>query len=384
MILVEQMIQRARAATGLENFGDLFFRDGFEALVDSVNRQSDLTEQAAADYQDRMHRVLVNLLRMQYDLDRHPEILQQQLIDPVFISCLPRTGSTKLHRMLCETGKFQALLFWQGHNPARIPGQPDGGAAERRADARQYLEWLERNAPDFKIAHPMYLDQTEEELILFEFSFCSAHPTSLSRVPDYLDWLMRQDVSRLYGFLRQVLQYLQWQFHREETRPWLLKCPLNLGMEQTILGEFPNAKFIATHRDPVKLVPSVCRLLEASREMYPSRSLGSEEEMLSGSRLFCQAMDGQLAWRAAHPDAPILDLGFEQINENGLGSVEETLKFLGMDFTEEDRRSVEQWMADNRREKHGRHRYSLEDFGLTEQGVNEQFAGYIGRFADYL
>ena len=384
MISADQLIRDAREATGLDDFGELLFREGFEVLIDSVNRESSLTRQAAKDYRARMLRLLVNLLRTQQDLTLHPEILDQPIEKPVFISCLPRTGSTKLHRMLCETGKFQALQFWEGHNPGRIPDQPNGGEALRKEDGRHYLEWLETVAPGFKIAHPMYLEQTEEELILFEFGFCSQHPISLSHVPAYVAWLMQQDVTRRYRSLRIMLQYLQWQLHRDNVRPWLLKCPLNQGFEAQITAVFPDARFIVTHRNPVKLIPSVCRLLEMSRHMYPATVDHLDDIGQATLMIFTQAEAAQTAWRDANPEVPVLDLAFSDIDDEGLRESDKTLRFLGIECTDADRYSIRKWIKDNRREKHGRHEYSLADYGLTERDVEAQFIEYSTRFAAYL
>jgi hypothetical protein len=38
-------------------------------------------------------------------------------------------------------------------------------------------------------------------------------------------------------------------------------------------------------------------------------------------------------------------------------------------------------LAANPKGKHGRHEYSLEEFGLSAAGVRERFRGYVDRFA---
>jgi hypothetical protein len=41
---------------------------------------------------------------------------------------------------------------------------------------------------------------------------------------------------------------------------------------------------------------------------------------------------------------------------------------------------MEQWQAFNRRELRPPHEYTLDQFGFTEAGLQEQFAGYRERF----
>ena len=38
------------------------------------------------------------------------------------------------------------------------------------------------------------------------------------------------------------------------------------------------------------------------------------------------------------------------------------------------------YLARNPKDKHGRHEYSLEEYGLTKEGVRRQFSDYVERF----
>jgi hypothetical protein len=82
-------------------------------------------------FQERVLRLLVNRLWFAKDMAEHPEISDEKIRAPAIIVSLPRSGSTKLHRMLSHSGDFQTLPLWRAHMFARIPGLEDGGTERR-------------------------------------------------------------------------------------------------------------------------------------------------------------------------------------------------------------------------------------------------------------
>ena len=57
-----------------------------------------------------------------------------------------------------------------------------------------------------------------------------------------------------YRYHRQFLQLLQWKHPRN---PWVLKSPAHLWSLDELLGEYPDARFIQTHRDPLRMLASL-------------------------------------------------------------------------------------------------------------------------------
>ena len=71
------------------------FLEGLRALVDSINSEAELSAANEALVGIYLRRGLVSRLRMRRDVLRHPEILDEEIVAPVVISSLPRTGTTR-------------------------------------------------------------------------------------------------------------------------------------------------------------------------------------------------------------------------------------------------------------------------------------------------
>lgn len=374
------LIAEARRRAGFSDFGDDEFVPRFEALLDSLKRQTVLTAEGATKAHERFLRLLANRLRFQADLQKHPEILDQTLLPPVIIVGLPRTGSTKLMRMLSVSKSFQELIFWQGYNPARVLDQEDSGRAQRISAARDYVQWRAGTNPATNAGHFIDVMEPEEESFLLEFTFGSYYPYAFFDIPDFVHWVRTQNDDKPYLYLRQLLQYIQWQFHRVAPLPWILKSPPNLGHEAALAKHFPGIRFLMTHRDPVTVVPSTAAIARESHKLYCDGV--PDYRAISDLMLdeLAQGMNRNLAWRDTKPKNAILDLSYNDIQDREMDVVKQVYDFLGLTLSAEQTAAMRGWLVDNTQHKHGKHDYSLTESGLTEDRINTAFAGYRSRF----
>lgn len=377
------LLADASKATGLTDFGPDDFREAFLVLVEGLNKDAGIAADRHDHLYKRLQRLLINRLWFAKDLTEHPEILDEDLRTPVVISSLPRTGSTKLHRMLAATGDFQTLPFWQVNMPSRIPGEPDGGVDKRIAQTRAYEKWMYEVSPDVLTGHPMFTEAAEEDQWLMEQSF--RHPVlfGLFESSHYLQWLMQADMAPSFSYLKSQLKYLQWQFRQGEPKPWLLKSPTHFGSEQALQGIFASMKIITTHRHPARCMPSIASTAMAARKIHSDKD--SRAEMAPGLiGMFSMASTAHMAWRDANPAIPLLDIGFSDVRDDGISVAGQAYDFLGMKLSDDAIANMRQWEADNTREKHGRASYTLEEYQMNEDVINQAFAQYIDRFSDML
>ena len=213
---------------------------------------------------------------------------------------LPRTGTTKLHRLIAAGRGFHELLMWQAYNTAPFPVEAIDGRDPRIRSATDFVQWMATDAAGSHKAHTMIVEGAEEEHHLIEQTFET--PTTVSFLPVY-DWchyIERLDKTAMYAHLRACLQYLQWQFHRDTPKRWLLKFPANLGNESCIDRNFGNVKYIVTHRDPWPVMASLARLNAETQRLY-CHNPDIKRFSQWGLREFSFEMERHLAWREANP-----------------------------------------------------------------------------------
>lgn len=369
---VDELMARSREIAGV----DLIDEEAIEPLTvlhRALCEQSQLDEEGARWQTKKLLRLLINRLRMKRDFQNHPEIADQQLKGPVVVMGMARSGTTKLQKALAASGDFNWLTFWQNYWWASVTGAPNEPVDERIAAADEFCRWHEERSPDAKYGHSFETMEPEEESHLSEGCLISPALIGYVEIPSYAAWLATKPFSVWFEFLRDALKYFQWQGLASPDKPWLLKAPIYNGLELEILKALPDARLVMAHRSPLKTIPSMCKYVTALRHAY-SKVEPDMSMILDGN---FGAMDAHLANRRAHPELPLLDLRFEEITDAFPAAIEKIYAHAGLPLGDASRTRILRWNDDNRMHKLGEHKYSLEQFGLTEAFVREKMAGYF-------
>ena len=91
-------------------------------------------------------------------------------------------------------------------------------------------------------------------------------------------------------------------------------------------------------------------------------------------------MQRVMAVRDSLPADRVVDVHYTDTVEDPVGTVERVYKHFGLDYTGEVAAGVSGYLAENPRDKHGSHSYSLAEFGLDKDEVDAAFAAYNERF----
>ena len=370
------LMTAASAEAGLSDFRDDEFHEPLQRFLQSAREEARMGDMGVATLAQDTIRLLTNRLLLQADLTAHPEIVDEDVSDPIVIVGNPRTGTTKLQRMLGAHPRIQSVKLWQILFPGRLPGaDPD----PRLAMARAFQQQLTEAFPAFMAAHPMVADEPEEEALIAQMTFdrIGAH-NWFYRTPTYHDWVKDRDQHAAYGYLREVLQHLQWQGGGRRG-PWVLKSPVHTGNISTLLETFPKATVVHCHRDHVKTVPSFCGLVELIRT---SRGQEGDQAELGAFLRDELAMHWRqnLVARLSLPADQILDVMFDEIVADPIAVIGRIFAARGQQLDEADGKRMLTWDAENPADKHGVHRYSLEQYGLSAESVHEAFVDYYAHF----
>jgi hypothetical protein len=380
----DSILEEAREITGLEDFGDEAFREPFERLVAALSSEAKLNAVGRGMQRARIVGLLVNRLRTEAYIARFPQILDEVVCEPLVIVGLPRTGTTMLQRMIAADPDNYCLYWWESRNPApfTLPDEPvaRGYRDPRIVDAEAEVTAMLEGAPDLMAMHPFEAEGPDEEIMLLEHSFFSTNPEAFVNVPEFGAWQDEQDQTAGYRYLERLLKFLQWQKKQrgEIARRWVLKTPHHLGFLDLLFTVFPDARVIQTHRDPVQTIPSLASLIHAIRAM------GSDvaDPKVTGrqwSGRMSRALSRCMEIREKHEDR-FVDVFFADVLKAPLDEIRRIYAFAGWDLTDAAIDAMQQWSVDNSREKREAHRYTLEEFGLTDAGIHRDFAAYRERF----
>ncbi|MBP7615600.1 MAG: sulfotransferase, partial [Steroidobacteraceae bacterium] len=239
MLTIANLLEKARAATGLQDFGDEWFRVPLARLIDEVNAHAGLiAPEAGAGY--RILSALEDRLRLVQYLKDHPEVLEEEIAVACAIIGLPRTGSTVMHRLLASTPRTTSFFWWETAFPLPLPGEAAGDPAPRIALAHQVVDRLLTEWPDFESIDPIEAEAVAEEVILLDRTFLSSTYDSMMPIPGYGVWQADQDHEPAYRDLVLWMKALQFQSPWRRGRRWVLKTPHHLlGGMNGLLKVFP-------------------------------------------------------------------------------------------------------------------------------------------------
>jgi hypothetical protein len=368
----EGLMASARKRAGLSDFGEGRFVEGLRVAVDAINARGDVHAFGRIFFREYVTGLLVNRLKIEADLSRNPEILDVPVDRPLFITGLPRSGTTFLHRLMSEDPAGRTLLFWESALPSPPPEPSTYRTDPRIARARRQVGLLDRLSPRLATAHDFDAEMPEEDNNFYAHDFRSLIISFLFDMPEYTHWLQEDDLAGLHEYARRQLQHLSWKVRGDY---WVLKAPAHLFSLPQLLATFPDASVIVTHRDPRRVIPSVCSLAAGFRALHSDR--------LDLRRLgegFVEALpvgpERMIAARATLDPARFFDVSYEKMVADPIATVRAACAHFGYAFTPEYESRARRHLAENPRHKRGAHHYRLEDFGLDEEAVDRRFAAY--------
>jgi hypothetical protein len=375
-LAVERIEEDARNQTGLGDTGGDHYREGLERLVAAMNDEGGLTEMGEAMQQMRLSMLLAARLRVEETYRLHPEIDDQEISGPVFVIGLPRTGTTALSQLVAADPQFRSLRTWESGAPVPPPETATEHTDSRIAATEQGIAMMNEAFPLMQTMHHVEATTATECQDLMGMSFRTAHFDGFARVPSYMAWVVDTDMEETYRYHRRVLRLLQW--HCPPTL-WHLKTPVHMLALDALVEAYPNAHFLWSHRDPTRVIGSVCSLIHYTRSWSSDRDDSVE---LGAEQLdrWWLAVQRAMEFRERMGDDRFADVSFADLQTDPLEALAGALERIGLPFDDDSRASVARWADSHEPGAHGTHSYELSDFGLEPAQIRERFAPYYARF----
>ena len=371
---LDSLHRAAYRRAGVSRYGSWDFAEPLERLLKSYRDEAALTTLGRITVRELIVSLLDNLLRMEAERAANPSIEQQRIAAPVFIIGLPRTGTTHLHGLISEDAANRAPLTWEVMYPAASRSADEITRARSQTDAR--LGWADRFAPEFMRIHPIAADLPQECIAITAQVFMSIQFHTTHDVPSYQDWFEDASQRLAFAFHRRFLQHLQ---AKSSGARWVLKAPGHLFALEGLLERYPDARIIHTHRDPLRVIASMASHATVLRRAF-SDSADPLKIAADWTERWSRALDRFLAVRDRASPSQFLDVNFESIETDPLGTVERVYDFLGWPLTTQARTAMQNFLAANPKNKHGVHSYTLEQFGLSRATETIRFRSYCERF----
>ncbi|BBY51384.1 sulfotransferase [Mycolicibacterium arabiense] len=371
---VDDLHASATKACGLDDFGsdDDDYREALAVLLESYQRDADLTELGSKMQRFFVRNALVARLVSEAAFKQHPQHVDVPIERPIFVTGLPRTGTTAIHRLLTADPRHQGLELWLAEFPQPRPPREtwSQNPVFQQLDA-QFSKAHEEN-PDYTGLHYMTADEVEECWQLLRQSLHSVSYETLAHIPTYAQWLAGRDWTKSYARHRKNLQLIG---SNDPEKRWVLKNPSHLFALDALFATYPDALVVQCHRPAETIMASMCSLAQHTTEGWSNSFTGevigrdAMETWSRGLRLFD-------AERAKHDPARFYDLDYFEFVKDPIAAVEGVYRQFGIDFTDDARAAMEHSHAESKKGPRApKHTYSLADYGLTAEEVKERFQG---------
>ena len=367
----ESLLKAARKATGLHDFGQDFWEEPLERMLDSINKEAQLHPIGQFITRQRIINLLAVRLRAEDYFKRYPEILAQEVYPTMMIVGLQRTGTTKLQRLLASDPDNRAILSWEALNPAPIKEDVQSGK-ERIKIAKTSVKALEYMSPGFFAIHPIEYEAPEEDVLLLDVSFLSTTAEATMHVPSYAAWLEKTDQSPAYAYMIKLLKLLQWQ---RPGKRWVLKTPHHLEFLDLAAKHFNDIHFIWPHRDVYESIPSFLSMVAYSRVLF-SNEVSTNQVADHWVRKTGYMLDNALKFRNEHKNAMFSDLNYEDLLGNTMQVIENIYAKQGSVISKDLYKVFEASNMKNPQGKYGKHIYQLSDFGIDKRYIDQFTLNY--------
>jgi Sulfotransferase family len=371
----DALMASALKRAGRHDFSDRSFIEPLRRLLAAYVDEADLGLFGRYAARFDVLRCLANLLALEQAEEENPDIRRRPIRRPIFITGLPRSGSTFLHTLLAQDPANAVPRCWQLMYPYPAPTRFTH-ADRRKARVGRQLLLFRLLSPGLEGLHPLKADAPQECTEITAQIFQSLRFDTTHHVPGYRNWLDGHGHEDAYRFHRRLLQHLD---DANASRRWILKCPDHVFALDAIQSVYPDAEIVFLHRDPGSVIASVAKLTELLRHPFTRHinraAIGRQvtERWVEGA--------GRMVQASRRPRArPILHLDHRGVVARPMETIAALYGHCGLTLSEEAECRMRAYLAHAPRGGYREHRYSLAEFSLDSRVLREAFEGYRRTF----
>ncbi|MEM1114534.1 MAG: sulfotransferase [Pseudomonadota bacterium] len=367
------LIDYARQRSGLTDFGADDWQEPFGVFLKSLAEEAELTLMGRLMMRNDLLLYLSTRLQVEELHKRHPEILEEKIVEPMFIVGLPRSGTSILFELLWQDPDVGVPLLWEALIPCPPPEASTYDSDPRIAQADGLFDQWNRVTPEFAQIHEMRGHLPAECDLLMAPTFISDHLSATASVPSYMEWCAQADQTISFRYHKQILQVLQWKNPRKR---WLLKAPAHLGKLPVLLNVYPDARIVHTHRDPMKSMASSASLMGTLYYMRSDQRFNAElwDQFLMGEAT-AQRLELVMDQREQGlvPAENIVDSRYQDLMDDPIKCIQGIYQHFGLSLTDTAKQRMQNYLADKPKGKFGKHQYSMDDSRSAERALFQRY-----------
>jgi Sulfotransferase family len=325
--------EEARRRTGLRDFGDPPIEPALSILANSLEIEADLHPLGRFLMRAHLRELLETRLRLAQVWSARSQVLEDsQIKRPVFITGMPRSGSTFLHELLAEDPANRVPRVWEVMFPIPSDHSTRNKVEPRVRKAESCLWWFRRLAPRANSVYPLRAWTPHECVAIHSYTLLSEEFAMMCRVGAYEAFLRQANFVPVYAWQKRFLQYLQLFY---PTKQWILKSPDHVHTLEHLLTVFPDAVIIQTHRNPLEVLKSSMHLTEVLEGTF-ARADDRSQIRKREARNLAEHMEGITSFREVHPeqDGRFIDVKYHELVSDPLTVVRQIYRRLDMPLTE--------------------------------------------------
>ena len=362
---VEALCAQARQRTGLADFGDPPLEPALSTLVNSLELQADLHPLGRFLMRIHLRGLLETRLRLTQAWREHWEAMDASLIQrPVFITGMPRSGSTFLHELMAEDPENRTPRVWEVMFPIPTRKSARSSVDPRIRKAEACLWWFRRLAPLADGMYPIRAATPHECVGIHSYTMLSQEFVLTCRIPAYEAFLREGNLGPAYAWQKRFLQYLQLSGRHKN---WILKSPEHVYGLDHLLSVFPDAVVIQTHRNPLEVLRSSLQLNEMLEGVFAYPADRAQTEIRE-ARSLIESMESIRSFRKAHPEfsGRFIDVHYDDLVSDPLEVIRHIYHRLNWHLLEPASERIKRLAATRSRYKKRHRRPMPADLGIDK------------------
>ena len=355
----QSLLESAMRATGLSDFGADDWREPFRVYIKALEEEAELHLIGRIRARCEILLLLEARLQIEDTYKRHPEIADEQIVQPIIVVGQGRSGTSFLVNVLAANPNNGALTQWEAMYPCPPPEKATYMNDPRIEKADKLIKHWVRVTPAMETMHEWAGHLPQECCEIMAINFMSDWLGMFGQAGSYDAYLMKQDITVALRYHKRVLKLLQWKNPR---RHWVLKSVKNLDSLEPLLKVYPDACFVWPHRDPVRALASMVSLVGTIQWCSSDHPFNAGSfEFVTDPQYSAQRINGVIDQLEAGvvPPRQMFHLLYKDLVGDTMSMLEAMYRHCGIPLSEEGRRGMAKYLADNPRSTRPPHKFGI-------------------------